>query len=156
MSNYMYELTLSMINSCFSSWLIKLITTDIISHRISWYSQFSIYWDSDLNFVWSRYIYHRLTLIKGLYSFRYFLSPMRIPNLLMHVFIMLNPFVIWSCIYAYIHEQTPKGFGKMNICITRFGIRIGDRKYLNEYTPFGSVNLWYMYMHQQWLISMSF
>ncbi len=31
--------------------------------------------------------------------------------------------------------------GKMNICITRFGIRIGDRKYLNEYTPFGSVSL---------------
>ncbi len=30
----------------------------------------------------------------------------------------------------------------MNICITRFGIRIGDRKYLNEYTPFGSVSLW--------------
>ncbi len=28
-------------------------------------------------------------------------------------------------------------------CITRFGIHIGDRKYLNEYTPFGSVSLWY-------------
>ncbi len=40
------------------------------------------------------------------------------------------------------HEQTTKGFGKMNICITRFGMRIGDRKYLNEYTPFGSVSLW--------------
>ncbi len=26
-------------------------------------------------------------------------------------------------------------------CITRLGIRIGDRKYLNEYTPFGSVSL---------------
>ena len=34
---------------------------------------------------------------------------------------------------AYMHEQTTKEFGKMNICITRFGIRIGDRKYLNEY-----------------------
>ncbi len=43
--------------------------------------------------------------------------------------------------YAYMHEQTTKGFGKMNICITRFGIRIGDRKYLNEYTPIGSVSL---------------
>ncbi len=81
-----------------------------------------------------------------------------------------NPFVICSCIYvfclriairhsmripgirievksncnkdAYMHEQTRKGFGKMNICITRFGIRIGDRKYLNEYTPFGSVSMW--------------
>ncbi len=42
---------------------------------------------------------------------------------------------------AYMHEQTTKEFGKMNICITRFGIRIGDRKYLNEYTPFGSVSL---------------
>ncbi len=30
----------------------------------------------------------------------------------------------------------------MNTCISRFGIRIGDRKYLNEYTPFGSVSLW--------------
>ncbi len=39
------------------------------------------------------------------------------------------------------HEQITKEFGKMNICITRFGIRIGDRKYLNEYTPFGSVSL---------------
>ncbi len=43
------------------------------------------------------------------------------------------------------HEQTTKGFGKMNICITRFGIRNGDGKYLNEYTPFGSVSLWTMY-----------
>ena len=32
--------------------------------------------------------------------------------------------------------------GKMDICITWFGIHIGDRKYLNEYTPFGSVSLW--------------
>ncbi len=38
-------------------------------------------------------------------------------------------------------EQTTKEFGKMNICITRFGIRNGDREYLNEYTPFGSVSL---------------
>ncbi len=35
-----------------------------------------------------------------------------------------------------------KGVGKMNICMGRFGIPIGDRKYLNEYTPFGSVSLW--------------
>ena len=46
---------------------------------------------------------------------RYFLFPMRIPNLVM--------------------------LGIMNTCIRRFGIRIGDRKYLNEYTPFGSVSL---------------
>ncbi len=39
------------------------------------------------------------------------------------------------------HEQITKGFGIMNTCINRFGIRIGDRKYLNEYTPFGSVSL---------------
>ncbi len=39
---------------------------------------------------------HRLTLPKGVYSLRYFLSPMRIPNLLIHVFIMPNPFVICS------------------------------------------------------------
>ncbi len=44
---------------------------------------------------------HRLILPKGVYPFRYFLSPMRIPNLLMHVFIMLSPFVICSCIYAF-------------------------------------------------------
>ncbi len=43
---------------------------------------------------------------------------------------------------AYMHEQKTKGVGKMNICMSRFGIRIGDRKYLNEYTPFGSVSLW--------------
>ena len=42
---------------------------------------------------------------------------------------------------AYMHEQITKGFGIMNICITRFGIRIGDRKYVNECTPFGSVSL---------------
>ncbi len=42
---------------------------------------------------------------------------------------------------AYMHEQTTTGFGKINICITRFGICIGDMKYLNEYTPFGSVSL---------------
>ncbi len=42
---------------------------------------------------------------------------------------------------AYMHEQITKGFGIMNTCISIFGIRIGDRKYLNEYTPFGSVSL---------------
>ncbi len=66
---------------------------------------------------------HRLTLPKGIYSLRYFLSPMRIPNLLIHVFII------------------PKRFSKMNIDITIFGVRIGDRKDLNEYTPFGSVSV---------------
>ncbi len=107
---------------------------------------------------------HRLALVKGVYSFRYFLLPMCIPNLLMHVFIMPNPYVICSCIYAfclrgamrtwythwdlncnkdvYKHEQTTYGFGKMNTCISRFGIHIGWRKYLNEYMPFGSVSLW--------------
>ncbi len=35
---------------------------------------------------------------------------------------------------AYMHEQITKGFGIINICISRFGIRIGDRKYLNEYS----------------------
>ncbi len=44
---------------------------------------------------------------------------------------------------AYVHEQITKGFGIMNTCISRFGIRIGDRKYLNEYTPFISVSMWY-------------
>ncbi len=42
---------------------------------------------------------------------------------------------------AYMHEQTTKGFGKMNICISRFDICIGRRKYPDEYTPFGSVSL---------------
>ncbi len=31
---------------------------------------------------------HRLTLVKGVYSLRYFLHPMRIANLLMDIFIM--------------------------------------------------------------------
>ncbi len=65
---------------------------------------------------------HRLTRPKGVYSLRYFLSPMRIPNLLMHVFI---------------HTFCPPPVK----CITRFGTRIGDREYLNEYTPYGSVSL---------------
>ncbi len=43
---------------------------------------------------------------------------------------------------AYMHGQITKGFGIMNTCISRFGIHIGDRKYLNEYTHFGSVSLW--------------
>ncbi len=42
---------------------------------------------------------------------------------------------------AYMHEHTTKGFGKMNICMNRFGVRIGWRKYLNECTPFGYVSL---------------
>ncbi len=33
---------------------------------------------------------------------------------------------------AYMHEQITKGFGKMNTCISRFGIRIGDRKFLKQ------------------------
>ncbi len=43
---------------------------------------------------------------------------------------------------AYMHEQITEGIGIMNTCISRFGIRIGDRKYLNEYTPFINVSLW--------------
>ncbi len=43
------------------------------------------------------------------------------------------PNVYTKSAHAYIHFA--------HICITRFGIRIGDRKYLNEYTPFGSVSL---------------
>ncbi len=43
---------------------------------------------------------HRLTLPKGVYPFRYFLSPMRIPNLVMHIFILPNPFVVCSYMYA--------------------------------------------------------
>ena len=35
-----------------------------------------------------------------LHSFRYFLQPMRTPNLLMHMFILPNPFVVCSCMYA--------------------------------------------------------
>ncbi len=45
---------------------------------------------------------------------------------------------------AYMHEQITNGFGIMNTCISRFGIRIGDRKYLNEFTPVGSVSLCYV------------
>ncbi len=43
---------------------------------------------------------------------------------------------------AYMHEQITKEFGKMNIRLSRFGVRIGWRKYLYECTPFGYVNLW--------------
>ncbi len=39
------------------------------------------------------------------------------------------------------HEQITKEFGKRNICVSRFGVRIGWRKYLYECTPFGYVNL---------------
>ncbi len=39
------------------------------------------------------------------------------------------------------HEQTTKGFYKMNICISRFGVRSGWTKYLNEFMPFGYVSL---------------
>ena len=42
---------------------------------------------------------------------------------------------------AYMHEQTTKGFRKMNISTSIFGVRIGWRKYLNECTPFGYVSL---------------
>ena len=40
------------------------------------------------------------------------------------------------------HEQITKEFDKMNICMSRFGVRIGWGKYLYECTPFGYVNLW--------------
>ena len=42
----------------------------------------------------------------------------------------------------YMNERITKGFGIMNTCISRFGIRIGRRKYLNEHKPFISVSLW--------------
>ncbi len=41
------------------------------------------------------------------------------------------------------HEQTTKGFGKMKICMSIFGVRIGWMKYLNECMPFGYVSLWF-------------
>ncbi len=59
--------------------------------------------------------------------------------------IQVLPPLKFSCyIYNYLlmHICITKEFGIMNTCISRFGIRIGDRKYLNEYTPFGSVSLW--------------
>ena len=61
-------------------------------------------------------------------SLREFLFPLRIPNLLRG-----GPFLRTGF--------STKEFDKMNICIPRFGIRIEDRKYFNEYTPFGSVSL---------------
>ncbi len=57
---------------------------------------------------------------------------------------------------AYMHEQTTKGFYIMNTCISRFGIRIGDRKYLNEYTPFGSVSLWPYSWQKRWVHSLCY
>ncbi len=82
---------------------------------------------------------HRLTLPKGVYSFRYFLSPMCIPNLVMHILIMPNSFVICSCTYihfawelqldtqcayqVYMHQQ---------IWYTHWGQEV----------PFNSVSLW--------------
>ncbi len=56
---------------------------------------------------------------------------------------------------AYMHEQITKEFGKMNICMSRFGVCIGWRKYLYECTPFGYVNLPYMsggHMLHVWFI----
>ncbi len=109
---------------------------------------------------------HRLTLPKGVYSSRYFLYPMGIPNLVMHIFILPNPFcclLMHVCIFiairpdlpipgtdiecliailrqnAHMHEQILKWFSIMNTCISRFDI--GCRKYLNEYS-FTSVSLW--------------
>ncbi len=43
----------------------------------------------------------------------------------------------------------------MNTCISRFGIRLGDRKYLNEYTPFGSVSLWFTALPHIWFAFLS-
>ncbi len=43
---------------------------------------------------------HRFTYPKGVHSYRYFLQPTRTPNLLMHIFIFPNSFVICSCMYA--------------------------------------------------------
>ncbi len=55
---------------------------------------------------------------------------------------MRIPGIRIECLIAILmHEQITREFGIMNICITRFGIRIGDRKYLDEYTLFGSVSL---------------
>ena len=76
---------------------------------------------------------------------------MRIPNLMMHIFILPIPFL---------HVQITKGFCIMNTCISRFGICIGDRKYLNEYTPFGSVSLWnvcdQLWCHEIWVRRLSY
>ena len=46
---------------------------------------------------------HRLTYPKGVHSSRYFFQPMRTPkfNMLMHIFILPNPFVVCSCMYAF-------------------------------------------------------
>ena len=46
------------------------------------------------------------------------------------------------------HEQITKEFVKMNICMSRFGVRTGWRKYLYECTPFGYVNLWVENSHR--------
>ncbi len=109
-------------------------------------------------------INHRLTCPKGVHSFRYFPYA--------------NSFVTCPCIYAFclritirhsmrtpkymhwvpncnsqakciMHEQTTKGFGKMNICMSIFVVRIGWRKYLNECAHFGYESLWSLHQAKQ-------
>ncbi len=74
-----------------------------------------------------------ITLPKGVYSFRYFLSPMRIPNLLMNVFIMLilllfahaYMYFAWElqldtqCVYLVYALRSSQIAIKMHICMSR-------------------------------------
>ncbi len=52
-----------------------------------------------------------------------------------------SPQILMLSAHAYMHFAWE--FGKMNICMSRFGVRIGWRKYLYECTPFGYLNLWF-------------
>ncbi len=87
--------------------------------------------------------YHRLTLAKGVPvdSFRYFLLAMHIPNLVMHV--VYGPFFLILGSYYSRAQYLFKNF----VVISRFGICIGRRKYLKEYTLFTSVSLCNMDWH---------
>ncbi len=51
---------------------------------------------------------------------------------------------------VYMHEQITKEFGKMNICMSMFGVPIGWRKYLYECMPFGYVNLCLGQVQKKW------
>ncbi len=49
--------------------------------------------------IWNNhYLFHGLTLVNVVYSYRYLLHSMCLPNLIIHEFIMRNPFVTCSCL----------------------------------------------------------
>ena len=82
---------------------------------------------------------HGLTFVKGIYSFRYFLHQIRIPNLLMHVFVTLLTKCWSKLVGSWSNNRDWCGVNPLCVYASPDLVYALDG---STNTPFGIVSLW--------------